>query len=145
MREDDQRRLTRAALLHDVGKAFIPVPILEKIGVLTDEENAVLAQHTQLGYNALKEQRGFPGEVLDVVLHHHEMLDGTGYPKGLEGDRISDIVRIITLVDTYATLLEPDAETSAMTPEQAYGIMELMGGKLDGALRQAFRPVALGT
>ncbi|MFX9673038.1 HD domain-containing phosphohydrolase, partial [Acinetobacter baumannii] len=61
MREDDQRRLTRAALLHDVGKAFIPVPILEKIGRLTDEENAILAQHSQLGYNALKEQRGFPG------------------------------------------------------------------------------------
>ncbi len=48
-------------------------------------------------------------------------------------------------MDTYATLLEPDADTSAMTPEQAFGIMELMGGKLDGALRQAFRPVALGT
>ncbi|MBR2118012.1 MAG: HD domain-containing phosphohydrolase [Pseudomonadota bacterium] len=145
MREDDQRRLTRAALLHDVGKAFIPVPILEKVGVLTDEENAILAQHTQFGYNALKEQRGFPGEVLDVVLHHHEMLDGTGYPDALEASHISDIVRIITLVDTYATLLEPDADTSAMTPEQAFGIMELMGGKLDGALRQAFRPVALGT
>ena len=56
----------------------------------------------------------------------------------------SDIVRIITLVDTYATLLEPDAETPAMTPEQAFGIMELMSGKLDSALRQAFRPVALG-
>ena len=144
MREDDQRRLTRAALLHDVGKAFIPVPILDKKGKLTDEEINVLAQHTRLGYNALRDQRGFPSEVLDVALHHHEMLDGTGYPDGLPGSRISDIVRIITLVDTYASLLEPDAETSAMTPEQAFAIMELMDGKLDGALRQAFRPVALG-
>ncbi|CAN5335496.1 HD domain-containing protein [soil metagenome] len=144
MREDDQRRLTRAALLHDVGKAFIPLPILNKAGQLTEEEEGVLAQHPRLGYNALKEQRGFPGEVLDVVLHHHEMLDGTGYPDGLQGSRISDIVRIITLVDTYTTLLEPDAETSAMTPEQAFAIMELMDGKLDAALRQAFRPVALG-
>ncbi|KAJ8134455.1 hypothetical protein OY671_012332, partial [Metschnikowia pulcherrima] len=142
MREDDQRRLTRAASLHDVGKAFIPVPIPEKVGVLTDEENAILSQHTQFGYNASKEQRGFPGEVLDVVSHHHEMLDGTGYPDALEASHISDIVRIITSVDTYATSLEPDADTSAMTPEQAFGIMELMGGKLDGASRQAFRPVA---
>ncbi|MCR6735589.1 MAG: HD domain-containing protein [Afipia sp.] len=144
MREEDQRRLTRAALLHDVGKAFIPVPILNKVGKFSDEEVNILAQHTRLGFNALKEQRGFPGEVLDVVLHHHEMLDGTGYPDGLHGSRISDIVRIITLVDTYATLLEPDAETLAMTPEQAFAIMELMDGKLDSALRQAFRPVALG-
>lgn len=144
MREEDQRRLTRAALLHDVGKAFIPVPILNKVGRLTDEEIGVLAQHTRLGYDALKEQRGFPGEVMDVVLHHHEMLDGTGYPDGLRGSQISDIVRIITLADTYASLLEPDAETDAMTPEQAFAIMELMGDKLDGALRQAFRPVAMG-
>ncbi|MBN9585026.1 MAG: phosphohydrolase [Afipia sp. 62-7] len=144
MREDDQRRLTRAALLHDVGKAFIPVPILNKVGKLTDEEIGVLAQHTRLGYDALKEQRGFPGEVMDVVLHHHEMLDGTGYPDGLRGSQISDIVRIITLADTYASLLEPDAETDAMTPEQAFAIMELMGDKLDSALRQAFRPVAMG-
>lgn len=145
MREDDQRRLTRAALLHDVGKAFVPLPILDKQGDLSDEESVVLAQHARLGYNALKEQRGFPREVLDVVLHHHEMLDGTGYPEGLCGQQISDIVRIMTLVDTYASLLEPDATTSAMTPEQAFGILELMGDKLDGALRQAFRPVALGT
>ncbi|MFX8335588.1 HD domain-containing phosphohydrolase, partial [Acinetobacter baumannii] len=58
MREDDQRRLTRAALLHDVGKAFGPLPILDKRGELTDEESNILAQHTRLGYDALKEQRG---------------------------------------------------------------------------------------
>lgn len=144
MSEDDQRRLTRSALLHDVGKAFVPIPILDKKDALTGEENDTLMQHTRLGHNALKQQRGFPGEVLDVVLHHHEMLDGTGYPDGLKGSRISDIVRIITLVDTYTTLLEPDADTRGMTPEQAFAIMELMADKLDGALRQAFRPVALG-
>lgn len=144
MRDEDQRRLTRAALLHDVGKAYIPVPILDKTGKLTGDEVDILAQHTRLGYNALKEQRGFPGEVLDVVLHHHEMLDGTGYPDGLQGSHISDIVRIITMVDTYATLLEPDADMPAMIPEQAFGILELMADKLDSALRQAFRPVALG-
>ena len=144
MREDDQRRLARAALLHDVGKAFVPLPILDKATALTPEESGILAQHARLGYDALKQQRGFPAEVLDVVLHHHEMLDGTGYPDRLDASRISDIVRIITLIDTYVTLLEPDAGMPAMKPEQAFGIMELMAGKLDGALRQAFRPVALG-
>jgi HD-GYP domain-containing protein (c-di-GMP phosphodiesterase class II) len=144
MRDDDQRRLTRAALTHDVGKAFVPVEILDKAGALSAEEERILAAHTRLGHDSLAHQGGFPGEMLDVVLHHHEMLDGTGYPHGLRAERISDIVRIITLVDTYASLLEADAETPAMTPTQAFAIMELMGPKLDGALLQAFRPVAFG-
>ena len=83
MREEDQRRLTRAALLHDVGKAFIPVAILDKPGKLTDEEMAEIRQHPRRGYDALAAQGGFPPEMLDVVLHHHEMLDGSGYPNGL--------------------------------------------------------------
>ncbi len=82
--------------------------------------------------------------MLDVVLHHHEMLDGTGYPDGLLSDRISDIIRIITLVDTYAMLMEPHDDMPVMTPDQAFGVMELMDGKLDSALLQAFRPVAFG-
>lgn len=144
MRDDDQRRLTRAALTHDVGKAFVAVEILDKAGALSEEEERTLAAHTRLGHDALARQGGFPGEMLDVVLHHHEMLDGTGYPDGLRAEQISDIVRIITLVDTYASLLEADAETPAMTPAQAFAIMEMMGEKLDGALLQAFRPVAFG-
>ena len=84
MREDDQRRLTRAALLHDVGKAFIPVAILDKPGKLTDEEMDEIRQHPRRGYDALAAQGGFPPEMLDVVLHHHEFLDGTGYPNGLQ-------------------------------------------------------------
>ena len=84
MREDDQRRLARAALLHDVGKAFVPVAILDKPGKLTDEEMNVMRKHPRLGYDALAAQGGFPPEMLDVVLHHHEFLDGTGYPNGLQ-------------------------------------------------------------
>lgn len=144
MRDEDQRRLVRAALVHDVGKAFIPVEVLDKAGALNAREERILAGHTRLGHDALAQQGGFPGEMLDVVLHHHEMLDGTGYPDGLRAEQISDIVRIVTLADTYASLLEADAETPAMTPTQAFGIMELMGPKLDGALLQAFRPVAFG-
>src|SRR6266702_1729872 len=94
MREDDQRRLTRAALLHDVGKAFVPVAILDKPGTLSDEEKTLIRKHPRLGYDALAAQGGFPAEMLDVVLHHHELLDGTGYPNGLRGNQISDIVRL---------------------------------------------------
>src|SRR5712664_4860737 len=96
MREDDQRRLTRASLLHDVGKAFIPLAILDKPGKLSDEEISVMRQHPRLGYEALVAQGGFPPEMLDVVLHHHEFLDGSGYPNGLRGDQISAILRLTT-------------------------------------------------
>jgi putative nucleotidyltransferase with HDIG domain len=144
MREDDQRRLTRAALLHDVGKAFIPTAILDKPGALTEEETAEIRQHPRRGYEALAEQGSFPPEMLDVVLHHHEMLDGSGYPNGLVGSQISDIVRLTTVVDIYAALVEKRAYRLPFTHSRAFGIMESMGGKLDQQLLQAFRPVAFG-
>jgi putative nucleotidyltransferase with HDIG domain len=145
MREEDQRRLTRAALLHDVGKAFIPVAILDKPGKLTDEEMTEIRKHPRLGYEALAAQGSFPREMLDVVLHHHEFLDGTGYPDGLSGDQISDIVRLMTIVDIHAALVEKRAYRLPFTHAKAFAIMEQMGGKLDQTLLQAFRPVALGT
>ena len=144
MREDDQRRLTRAALLHDVGKAFVPVAILDKPGSLTDEERTVMQSHSQLGYDSLAAQGGFAPELLDVVRHHHEYLDGTGYPQGLAGDQISDIVRIVTIADIHTALVEHRPYRPAMTHQQAYATMEAMTGKLDPHLLLAFRPVVLG-
>jgi putative nucleotidyltransferase with HDIG domain len=145
MREDDQRRLARAALLHDVGKAYIPVTILDKPGVLTVEEMVEIQKHPRLGFDALAEQGGFPPEMLDVILHHHEFLDGTGYPDGLSGNQISDIVRLTTIVDIHAALVEKRAYRLPFTHAKAFEVMEQMGGKLDQHLLQAFRPVALGT
>src|ERR1700730_8778718 len=144
MREDDQRRLARAALLHDVGKAFIPVAILDKPGALSDQERAEIRQHPRRGYDALAAQGGFPAEMLDVVLHHHELLDGSGYPNGLSGNQISDIVRLTTIVDIYAALVEKRAYRLPFTHARAFTLMEGMGGKLDQQLLQAFRPVAFG-
>jgi len=144
MREDDQRRLARAALLHDVGKAFIPVAILDKPGKLNDEELIQIRKHPRLGYEALAAQGGFPPEMLDVVLHHHEFLDGTGYPNGLRGNQISDIVRLTTIVDIYTALIEKRSYRLQFTHTQAFATMEQMQGKLDPHLLQAFRPVTAG-
>src|ERR1700738_1486135 len=144
MREDDPRRLVRAALLHDVGKAFIPVAILDKPGALSDEEMGEMRQHPRRGYDALAAQGGFPPEMLDVVLHHHEFLDGTGYPNGLSGKQISDIVRLTTIVDIYAALVEKRPYRLQFTHTKAFSMMEGMTGKLDQHLLQAFRPVAFG-
>src|SRR3954451_4925378 len=124
MREEDQRRLARAALLHDVGKAFIPVAILDKPGALTDEEMGEIRKHPRRGYDALAAQGGYPPEMLDVVLHHHEFLDGAGYPNGLSGSQISDIVRLTTIVDIYTALVEKRPYRLPFTHMKAFSIME---------------------
>ena len=144
MRDDDQRRLARAALLHDVGKAFIPVAILDKPGSLSQEEIIEVRQHPRRGFDVLAAQGGFPPEMLDVVLHHHELLDGSGYPNALRGNQISDIVRLITIVDIYAALVEKRAYRMQYTHAAAFAMMEKMGDRLDQHLLQAFRPIAFG-
>jgi HD-GYP domain-containing protein (c-di-GMP phosphodiesterase class II) len=104
-----------------------------------------IRQHPRRGYDALAAQGSFPPEMLDVVLHHHEFLDGTGYPNGLSGNQISDIVRLITIVDIHSALVEKRAYREPFTHAKAYAVMEQMGGKLDQHLLQAFRAVALGS
>jgi HD-GYP domain-containing protein (c-di-GMP phosphodiesterase class II) len=131
--------------LHDVGKAFVPRAILEKPGKLTEEETSEIRKHPQLGYDALAAQGDFPPEMLDVVLHHHELLDGTGYPDRLRGEGITDIVRLTTIADIYAALVEKRAYRMPFTHAEAFAVMEQMGGKLDQHLLQAFRPVAMGS
>lgn len=144
MREDDQRRLARAALIHDVGKAYIPLAILDKRDELTPREEIELSKHTQIGFDVLKGHGDFPREMLDVVLHHHEMLDGSGYPDGLRGEEISDLVRMITVTDIFAMLVEERVDSPPMSNADAYTIMENLTGKIDMDLVHAFRPVALG-
>lgn len=140
----DQRRLARAALLHDVGKAFIPIEILDKPGKLTDAEWNLMQTHARLGFEVLSKQGGFPSEVLNVVLHHHDLLDGSGYPDGLKANEIADTVRIVTVADIYSALVEERAYRPGMPPRDAYRILTGMGPKLDQDLVTAFRPVALG-
>lgn len=145
MRTDDQQRIAHAALLHDVGKSFIPTAILDKPGKLTDFEMAQIREHPRYGYDLLTQQGGFPPEVLDCVLHHHELLDGSGYPDRLRADEIADLVRIITITDIFAALVEDRPYRPLLPPMTAFGIMQEMGHKLDVDLLNAFRPVAEDT
>lgn len=144
MREEDQRRLTRAALLFDVGKAFVDVALLDNLDALQGERLLKFREHPRRGYDALTAEGSFPRETLDVVLHHHELLDGSGYPDGLHGDQISDIVRITTIVDIFTSLVAQRKNHTPLMPLHAFSAMEAIGDKIDQRLLQAFRPVALG-
>lgn len=141
MRTEDQRRIARAGLLHDIGKAFVPTSILDKPGKLTSEEMDEIRKHPRLGYDLLVQQGGFPYEVLDCVLHHHEMLDGSGYPDGLEGNEIADIVRVVTIADIFAALVEERAYRKPLSAKVAFQIMEDMGSKLDTDLLREFQRI----
>ena len=138
----DQENVTRAALLHDLGKAKIPLAILNKSGALTSEEVSIMRTHARIGYELLRGQGDCEPEILEVVLRHHELLDGSGYPDGLAGPQINDLVRLVTICNVYAALIERRSYKPAMEPASAYNILQEMEGKLEGALVRAFAQVA---
>lgn len=140
----DAHLLTKGALLHDIGKARIPLEILNKPGPLTVPERQVMAQHAQIGFDMLQ-GRGFSETAMQVVRSHHEVLDGTGYPDGLRGDEIPDLVRLVTICDIFAALTERRPYKAPMGAKAAYGIMLGMTGKLDADLLRAFGPVAFAS
>ena len=117
---EDQRRLTMAALLHDVGKAQIPLHVLNKPGRFTPAELSVMRTHAALGHGILVRQGGFELEQLSVVRHHHEYLDGSGYPDGLSSHQIPDLVRLVTICDIYAALIEKRSYKLPMPWDQAF-------------------------
>lgn len=141
----DRQTVIRAAVLHDVGKARIPLAILHKPAALDDDEQAVMRSHPTIGYDMLVGQGGVPQDVLAAVRSHHEYLDGSGYPDGLAGAQIGDVVRIITICDIYAALIERRSYKSAMAPDEAYRMLEGMAGKLDMDLVRVFGDVVFGT
>ncbi|MEA4846345.1 MAG: HD domain-containing phosphohydrolase [Clostridiaceae bacterium] len=86
------------AFLHDIGKLLVPKPIIQKPGRLTDMEMVYMRQHCELGMSSL-EPFCLPKKCTDIVLQHHERLDGSGYPKGLRGDEICRNARIVMIAD----------------------------------------------
>ena len=139
----DVKRLGMAATLHDIGKARIPLPILDKPGRLDANEEDIMKQHPVIGYDLLKDIPGISSETLDAVKHHHEYLDGTGYPDHLPGGQISDLVRLLTISDIFAALIEARPYRQPMSRQDAYKILCDMDGKLEQPLVKAFRDVAM--
>lgn len=139
----DLERLYSAAMFHDIGKARIPLAILDKPGRLDPEERAMIETHPVAGYQFLKGHEGISPEILDAVRHHHEYLDGSGYPDALCAEHIGDIVRILTISDIFAALIEHRSYKPTMPRTEAYNILCGMNGKLEKALVASFKQVAL--
>jgi HD-GYP domain-containing protein (c-di-GMP phosphodiesterase class II) len=135
----DRQRLSFAGMLHDIGKARIPLAILEKPARLDEQELAVMRKHPQYGFDALATMPGLPAEMLDMVVHHHEYLDGSGYPHGLQSNEISDLVQIMTIADVFGALIERRSYKAPLSGEAAYQILLDMGPKLDKDLVREFR------
>jgi HD-GYP domain-containing protein (c-di-GMP phosphodiesterase class II) len=131
-----------AGLLHDTGKVMIPVEILEAPRRLDEEEMSAVRRHPALGHQALQAADGLHPEMLDMVLHHHEYLDGSGYPDGLAGREISDLTRIVTIADIFSALIELRPYRPPMSGHAAYQHLDDMGDKLDRDLVRAFRPLS---
>ncbi|MET0309212.1 MAG: HD-GYP domain-containing protein [Sphingomonas sp.] len=123
-----------AGLLHDVGKMMVPDLVLNKPSSLTDEEFAIVRTHPQQGYQMLKEGGGIPDLALDVCLHHHERVDGTGYPNKLHGDQISLAARMGAICDVYDALTSDRIYKKAWAPDEAIIRMHGWHGHFDRAL-----------
>jgi putative nucleotidyltransferase with HDIG domain len=140
----DVNRLGLAATLHDIGKARIPLSILDKPGRLDPSEEAIMKRHPVIGYELLKNDlAGISPEILDAVRHHHEYLDGSGYPDALMAPEIPDLVRLLTISDIFSALIESRPYRAPMPRQDAYKILCGMNGKLERSLVKAFRNVAL--
>lgn len=136
-------RLFDAAFFHDVGKAKIPLEILDKPGRLETEEWEIMRRHVLHSYDILSRDEHTRGEIARVARDHHEYLDGSGYPNGLRGNEIDDITRIITICDIFAALTEKRAYKAPKPLDEAYAILvSMLGTKLDPDLVRLFERVA---
>ncbi|MBS3765529.1 PAS domain S-box protein [Candidatus Bipolaricaulota bacterium] len=119
-------------VLHDIGKIAIPETILTKPGELKEVEWDMIKSHPEVGYNQILEDTDFPWPVAEMTLHHHERLDGSGYPDGLEGDELTTEVRILGAVDVVEAMSTRRPYREARTKERTLGVLEdEKGTKLD--------------
>ncbi len=129
--DDAARSMGTAGLLHDIGKMSIDSAILRKEGALTDAEVKEIRRHPELGHALLQQVIGLPAVAWEVCLHHHERLDGSGYPFGLAGDHISYAARLAAVCDVYDAMTSDRPYRRGIAPAMALGKMEQAHGEFD--------------
>lgn len=117
------------SLLHDYGMIFVTSDIVQKPDALSDVEYYKIKQHTQKGYEFLKDSRTFSDVSLTIVRHHHERYDGNGYPTGMKGDRIPRSAQLSALCDTYSALTLDRVYRKAVSHQEALKMMREESGK----------------
>jgi putative nucleotidyltransferase with HDIG domain len=137
--EEQTRKLGIAGLLHDLGKALMPMEVLNKPGKLTDEEFAIIKTHPEEGYKLLLSSTGADEIALDVVLHHHEKTDGSGYPKRLKDAEISLHAKMGAVCDVYDAITSNRPYKAGWDPAESLRRMaEWANGHFDPTVFQAF-------
>lgn len=137
--EAEQKLLRLGGIFHDLGKIAVPDAILQKPGALTTEEFEVIKRHPVVGAKLCAPLRSLR-DVIPLIRHHHEKLDGTGYPDGLAGDAIPLAVRILTVVDVYDALATDRPYKKAFPREKCLAILRdgVTRGWYDGEVVDAF-------
>jgi putative two-component system response regulator len=140
--EDNLQELRIASWLHDIGKIAVPENILLKAGPLDAEETRIMREHPVIGEKMCAPLKSLR-HVLPVIRHHHERMDGSGYPDGLRGEAIPLKARILQVVDIYDALTTDRPYRGALPPEQALEILfsEADNGWLDASVVWKFSQV----
>ncbi len=140
--EQALQELRIACLLHDVGKVAVPDSILMKPGRLNAEETEIVRQHPVVGERICAPLKSLR-RILPVIRHHHERMDGSGYPDGLHGEQIPVQARILQIADIYDALTTDRPYRMALSSEEALQILdyEAMRGWLDGPLANKFSAI----
>lgn len=123
MNRYDVKDLGQGAILHDIGKLFVPGEILNKNGPLTDEEYRIIMRHTKDGFDVLRKKHEISLFSAHVAYQHHERLDGSGYPRQLRGDDIHDYAKIVAIVDSYDAMTSDRVYRDALTPYEAISVL----------------------
>jgi putative nucleotidyltransferase with HDIG domain len=135
---EEQELAHTAGLLHDIGKFILPDDILKADKPLTEEDWEKIKRHPIEGAKIVSEIDGYR-PVGEIILAHHERIDGLGYPRGLIGDEIPEIARIIAVVDTYDVMTARDSYREPCSPEEAIAeLREVAGTQLDARFVELF-------
>jgi putative nucleotidyltransferase with HDIG domain len=129
-----------AGLLHDIGKALVPLDILNKPGQLTDAEFSEIKTHPKRGWALLSDssRSNASDATLDVVLHHHERVDGTGYPHRISGEQLTQVARMGAICDVYDAITSNRPYKPGWDPAQSIARMASWKGHFDATLFSAF-------
>ncbi|HTU08737.1 MAG TPA: HD-GYP domain-containing protein, partial [Trebonia sp.] len=138
MRVERVEAIRYAGMLHDVGKLGVPTSVLQKNGALTDDEYAAIQLHPMRGLDIVREI-GFLDEALAGIMHHHERIDGKGYPMGLAGDEIPEFARVLAVADAFDAMTSNRSYRGARTvPEGIAELRKWASTQFDPAFVDAF-------